>query len=269
MKLGLILRFILYVLPNYPLYGAVFTVNTTLDTVDVSPGDGEAADSDGLCSLRAAIMEANALEGPNTIILPPGFYEITIPNEKANDIETGDLDIRSDLTIEGESVDTVFIDANRRDRVFHILGECTVTLKNLVIQNGKSKSYYQSKMGGRFPAEHGGGIYCGQSILNMFNCIVTGNETGDGNTCGYRDCASSGDGGGIYQTGGTLTVDNCIIENNSTGTGGYIFAGSGNGGGIANSNGEIVLKDSEIKNNRIGTDGDGDGGGVHSCGVAR
>ena len=42
---------------------ATFTVNNTLDTVDANPGNGVCADSLGQCTLRAAIMESNALAG--------------------------------------------------------------------------------------------------------------------------------------------------------------------------------------------------------------
>jgi CSLREA domain-containing protein len=53
--------------------GATFTVNTTADTPDLNPGDGNCADASGACSLRAAIMEANALGGgPHTIVLQAG-----------------------------------------------------------------------------------------------------------------------------------------------------------------------------------------------------
>jgi CSLREA domain-containing protein len=45
------------VVPDPPI---VFTVNTTTDLHDALPGDGLCADSNGLCSLRAAIEEANA-----------------------------------------------------------------------------------------------------------------------------------------------------------------------------------------------------------------
>src|SRR5262249_47016717 len=38
-----------------------FTVNSLADSVDANPGDGIAADSLGRTTLRAAIMEANAL----------------------------------------------------------------------------------------------------------------------------------------------------------------------------------------------------------------
>ena len=47
--------------------GAVFTVNTTDDTPDVAPGDGVCDTGGGPCSLRAAIMESNAMTGTDTI----------------------------------------------------------------------------------------------------------------------------------------------------------------------------------------------------------
>src|SRR5262245_38921098 len=42
--------------PNVP--NAIFVVNTTADTQDVAAGNGVCADSNGNCSLRAAITEA-------------------------------------------------------------------------------------------------------------------------------------------------------------------------------------------------------------------
>ncbi|HYN88641.1 MAG TPA: CSLREA domain-containing protein, partial [Ardenticatenaceae bacterium] len=40
-----------------------FTVDSTADVVDQSPGNGTCATSHGSCTLRAAIQEANAREG--------------------------------------------------------------------------------------------------------------------------------------------------------------------------------------------------------------
>ena len=54
-----------------------FFVNTTSDTPDVNPGDGNALDGLGNTSLRAAIMEANALAGENDIILGSQTYTLT------------------------------------------------------------------------------------------------------------------------------------------------------------------------------------------------
>lgn len=71
-----------------PAAAATFTVDTTVNSSDASPGDGDCADSTGACSLRAAIGEANALPngaepdrihfaipgpGPHTVIAPGGL----------------------------------------------------------------------------------------------------------------------------------------------------------------------------------------------------
>src|SRR3954468_19623754 len=46
---------------------ATFVVNSTSDTADASVGDGVCADASGGCTLRAAIQEANAAAGTDTI----------------------------------------------------------------------------------------------------------------------------------------------------------------------------------------------------------
>src|SRR5438874_11845169 len=80
---------------------AVFTVNSFTDGVDARPGDGVAQTSDGRTTLRAAIMEANALGGASTIVLPAGSYTLSLsgPNEDA--AATGDLDILAPITVQG------------------------------------------------------------------------------------------------------------------------------------------------------------------------
>lgn len=76
------------------------TVNSTDDGTDVAPGDGTCADADGQCTLRAAIEEANAQPGPNTInfgLQPNQIHTITID-------ETLTISDRSGgLTIDGYS----------------------------------------------------------------------------------------------------------------------------------------------------------------------
>ena len=55
-----------------------FLVNSANDTIDANPGDGVCSDGAGNCTLRAAIMEANASTGADAIALPAGIYSITI-----------------------------------------------------------------------------------------------------------------------------------------------------------------------------------------------
>ena len=93
----------------------VFTVNTTADTMDADPGDGIAADADGNTSLRAAVMEANALAGDDTINLPAGTYTRTMGGLNEGHATTGDLDIRDDVTISGAGAADTIIDAASLD----------------------------------------------------------------------------------------------------------------------------------------------------------
>ena len=60
--------------------GAGFTVDSTADTVDASPGNGVCDDGSGNCTLRAAIQEANALPGPDTIpyLLAPTSFPFPV-----------------------------------------------------------------------------------------------------------------------------------------------------------------------------------------------
>src|SRR5512140_2261398 len=81
--------------------GTTFTVNGATDAVDANLGDTvcETAPSNGICTLRAAIQESNALAGADTINLPPGIYTLTIPGVGEDVSAAGDLHITDDLTI--------------------------------------------------------------------------------------------------------------------------------------------------------------------------
>ncbi|MEM7142846.1 MAG: pentapeptide repeat-containing protein [Actinomycetota bacterium] len=87
--------------------GTVFAVDTTDDTIDVSPGDGLCADANGDCSLRAAVMEANELPGVEEIRLVDGAtYAIRTdfapPAE--DDPAVHDLDVTSGVVVTGKGV---------------------------------------------------------------------------------------------------------------------------------------------------------------------
>ena len=115
-----------------------YTVNTTTDTVDNNPGDGICADSGGLCSLRAAIQEANATAGDDFITLGAGTYTLSISGSGDDSSISGDLDIdRADtLTLTGAGQSLTTIDASGlSDRVFHLI-QGDVEISDLAIVNG-------------------------------------------------------------------------------------------------------------------------------------
>ena len=119
-----------------PVEANTFTVNSTDDAVDEDFGDGSCATAGGECTLRAAIQQANALAGADTIKLKAGLYTLTLAGSSENDGATGDLDITEDLTLIGAGAKKTFINDGQLDRVFHIIGGISVTITDMTIQNG-------------------------------------------------------------------------------------------------------------------------------------
>ncbi|HEX2196375.1 MAG TPA: CSLREA domain-containing protein, partial [Actinomycetota bacterium] len=72
---------------------AAFGVTKTADT-----NDG-ACNAD--CSLREAVVAANASAGADTITVPAGTYTMTIAGSGEDAGATGDLDVVGELSIEG------------------------------------------------------------------------------------------------------------------------------------------------------------------------
>src|SRR5207247_9755677 len=101
---------------------ANFTVDSTADAVDARPGDGVCATLAGQCTLRAAVQEANARPGTDSISVPPGTYVLAIPGAGEDASATGDLDITDDLTITGSGAGSTIVDGGHLDRVFHVVG---------------------------------------------------------------------------------------------------------------------------------------------------
>ncbi len=289
-----------------PGWGATFVVNTTMDSRDTQPGDGVAIDSAGYCSLRAAIMEANELDGPDIIEIPAGIYTLTIGG-KDDHCRYGDLDIRRSLTIKGAGMEDTIIDVNRLDRGIHILGPWEVVISDLTIQNGQAMdgSVYSEgnngddggailnikanltltrvaiqdcaagKAGFReydmptwMNGGNGGGL-CNGGTATLIQCLIANNTGGDGERGGH--------GGGIYNTG-SLTLSNCRVIENHAGSCAYPHdfkrSGGGDGGGVYNKGGQMNITHSEICHNQAG-DGTtsidyfgipGSGGGVYNEG---
>ena len=113
------------------------TVNDQEDAVDAAPGDGicstgeERADGP-VCSLRAAIMEANARPGQDLIIVRAGTYPLTLQDvdgleaDGSPHAEVGDLDITGRVTLlgigdpRGGIRQVPIVDGASQSRVFEI-----------------------------------------------------------------------------------------------------------------------------------------------------
>lgn len=257
--------------------GTGFTVNSTEDAVDADPGDGvcETAPGNRVCTLRAAVQEANALPGPGSILLPAGTYVLSIPGPDEDEGATGDLDITDDLTIVGAGAATTVIDAAGLDRVFHIQRSVTVAISGVRVRNG-----FQDFGGGIYNrgtlvltesviisnvAGEGGGIE-NEGVLTLHNSVVRENEAGiagggianrgaltlTGSTISYNVAGSAGGGLSNFGGGGSATLAGVTINAN--------FAYGG--GGIANG-GELTLTNSTISGNEAVAFG----GGITSVGI--
>jgi len=250
----------------------ILTVSSTSDARDANPGDGDCDDGAGNCTLRAAIMEANALVGADTVTLPTGTYQLTMGG-RDDAAHAGDLDITDDLTINGAGADTTFIDGGGIDRVFDVKLGSTLEISGVTVQSGRSD------WGGGILNEGtltltdstkrdnialtGGGVY-NNGNLNVINSTISGNTTNSGGggirndgTVTLTDSTirdnTAPAGGGIQNTNrGTLTITNGTVSGNLAGV--Y-------GGGIQNS-GTLTITNSTVSANS-GTDA----GGISNTGT--
>jgi CSLREA domain-containing protein len=129
---------------------ADFTVNSTNDGVDANPGNGICATGAGVCTLRAAIQEANSSPGTDTISVPAGVYALEIPTVNVDLDTTGDFDIHSPMTIVGVGAGVTIIDggfplpgsdprARGLDRLIEIHPTAgNVTIRDLTLREGFS-----------------------------------------------------------------------------------------------------------------------------------
>lgn len=257
---------------------ASFVVNSTTDAVDAAPGDGICATAGGVCTLRAAIQEANALAGDDIITLPAGTYMLTIVG--TGDTAAGDLDITQNLSINGAGASLTIINGGAIDRVFHVNGSITVSISSVTITNGNGggSSGGILNSGGTLTiihstlssntADFGGGIVNSAGILTVTNTTFSNNSAG-------MDYA----GGGIYTVSGVVNIMNSTFSGNSGGLGGGIYKSSGTltvdnstfssnsadgGGGIANfGSGTVNIINTTISGNSAGLNG----GGISNTGT--
>src|SRR3990167_7702609 len=95
----LVVLFALSYLSN-PAFAKDFKVNTTEDRFDLIAKCGS---ENSLCSLRQAIIEANALREKSLIILEGGqTYQLTIQGADEDAAVSGDLDIKAEITIKAD-----------------------------------------------------------------------------------------------------------------------------------------------------------------------
>src|SRR5438132_4947896 len=255
---------------------ATFTVNSPADVPDAHPGDGmcETAPGNGVCTLRAAIQEANALPGADTIILQSN---VTYLLTRAGDDDTalnGDLDITDSVTIIGGGASTI-IDGNgdvTGERVFQIFScvgggfpcdathpAIVVSISGVTIQNGKESGLNA----------FGGGIL-NDGNLTLTNSIISHN-TAHGSTGGCY-------GGGIYSVGPLTLMNSAVLSNIAMNDSGGIVSGGGILGGVvlinstvsgnsARDSGGGISGSGTLIASTVSSNTAGNGGGIYGSGM--
>jgi Domain of unknown function (DUF4347) len=206
----------------------------------------------GAGSMRDAISKANSAPGADTIEFTASFFKDAVPDVIT--LATGELNISSDITINGTGASKLIINGNNASRVFNIISG-NVTIGGLSITKGQVAESLGS----------GGGIYNrGTLILNGVTVrlskaayqgggiLNSGTLTLNNSTVIYNDARSFG--GGIANFG-TLTLNNSTVSGNT---------GSGYGGGILNSDsintfGTLTLNNSTVSGNTAS-----EGGGIYN-----
>lgn len=265
-----------------------YNVNSLLDEPDANLNNASCASASGKCTLRAAVMQANKNGGEASINLLAGPVLLLYSGGNEDYAVTGDLDIRSDITIVGQGSSTL-IDGFVKDRVFDVHPGAQLRLENLTVQNGYVTNQNAKEGGGiRIRSAQveldrvvvkgnyaaiGGGIYANaNSSLVVLDSTIRSNQT-------QFDAGSLEDGGGIANKGTLRIMRSTLSGNYSLRHGGGLY-NEGNaelvnvtvggneadlwgGGGIANSgdNALLQLSNVTIAYNKIGSLYDNSGGG--------
>ncbi len=177
---------------------------------------------------------------------------------------TGDLDIKSSLTLAGAGENTTTVDGGQLDRVLHVIGSVSVKISGVKITGGQTGL---SQYGG---SEDGGGLYIQGSlsgtspVVTLTHTIVVSNSTGSGYAGG-----GPGEGGGIYNLFGALALVDSQVISNTAGNG---AAAIGEAAAGASTAGSVPLRSSIATSaatppgmGRPAQDG-GDGGGIYHYG---
>ena len=222
MKMIRILYFL--VLVGLPFGGsaAVFLVNeTAIDSPDTNPGNGVCDAINGQfgaqCTLRAAVMEANANPGPDSILFAEGGAAITltIDPEGGNDAASGDLNITGSLIIFGSVAQPGLrptITAHHGDRIFRVQAD-DVSITGLRLSDGETDT-------------HGGAIRVDSSEDVLIDAVRFFNNTAvqGGGAVGsffssveitradFEDNEATGFGSSIFLSAGDMNLDQSSVR---------------------------------------------------------
>lgn len=223
------------------------------------------------CTLRAAVMEADAEQKYIAIVLQSGTYHLTIGPTGTTDASTGNLDVTDaqTVTFTGAGLAHTTIDGSGMstgpdtgDRIFQIEEHGVARMTGFTVQRGDAADNPDNTDPG-----NGGGIDISSTAASLvLQQVRIRSNTAASNGGGLYDAGAlwatkselsgntaESDGGGLYAESNATLVDVAITGNNA------VVAG----GGAENHNGGVSFLRGTVSNNHlVFTDGGARGGGI-------
>lgn len=263
---------------------ATFIVDTTADGNDDVPGDGTCATNTGVCTVRAAVHEANALSGADTVSIPAGTYTLTRNAlDGQDDLYFADaLTLSSDLTLVGAGASSTVLVGNGYAPVIGIVATTadSITLQDLALQGDTTATECDAGCvihntdatltldgvtvtdGYAHASDGGAAALEGAGLANYGGEVTITGSTFTGNSAWSDNATDLGqaNGGAIYNDG-TMTIEDSTLSSNEA-IGGALRQATGAGGAIYN-DGDLTLDGVVVEYNEA----DGYGGGLYSTGT--
>ena len=208
----------------------------------VNGGLDEQTDSDGLLSLREALLAAAQAPGLDIIQFAP---ELAPGGEGTIGLRLGELVIDSFVDLQGPAGAMLTIDAEGTGRAFRVPAGVSAHTSNLTLAGG---------------VEQDGAGISNSGDLTVHHVLLTGNEASGSGGAIHNDGAmtlvnttlsgntAAGDGGGVYTADGTLSAVNVTIYDNTANSG----DAGGSGGGMFVQAGTVTLHNTIVAGNLSG-----------------
>ncbi len=184
---------------------ASFVVDWFADQPDVQPGDGLAQTADGHTTLRAAVMEANALGGSHEILVPAGHYALA-----------ASLSVTAAVAIHGGGVGRTVVTGGGTNRLFAFPAAGESSLSDMTLSGGR--------------ADEGGAVRLGGAArVQLIRIDFTDNQASVGGALAidgedavavvtestFRDNRATDAGGAVYADGRGLRVTTSAFVGNT------------------------------------------------------
>ena len=230
--------------PVGPAAAAGLTVNSNGDAGDANLADPACATAAGVCTVRAAVQQANATAGADVVTIPA----MTISLGSA-------LTISSNLTLQGAGARSTILQATGGAHAMLLVSSGIVTVSGVTVTGATGGGALAVNQSGGDLTLHGirvtnntatsagaayGPVYSINATMTLQDSEISGNST--------TSSSSNAWGGGLSVYSSTVTVLNTTISGNTLASGPSQAVG---GGVWAGPNSTVTLTSSTVAGNTL------------------